>query len=380
MIPRFLVLAGLAVALPLGAAAADLPAQLEELRVRRELPAFSVAVIQDGVTEFTWASGSRKAGEDPSVTPASRFHFGSTGKSLTALLVARLVERGDLSFDATLGELLHGHEPPLHPGYASVTVRQLLHHTAGAPGNLMEFLGQERWTEFFRSTEPPAAQREALFAEVFTRPPPFEPGAGWHYSNAGYTLAGILCERATGRPFEELLLAEVPGALGLSSFGFGAPGRADPEAPWGHADVPGQGLAPISPDLPFSDNPPAIAPAGTLHATAEDMARVAALQAGLGAEGFLAEETLATLRAPVVDVPGPGGLRYAMGWLAGRFAGRPDLLFHDGSNQTFYAFMAVDRARRRVVTVVANRGGGPAAEACARALALLLGPTPPDPG
>ena len=60
-----------------------------------------------------------------SVTVQDRWHLGSDTKAMTALLVALAVERGELSLDTPVSEIM----PGTAPGWKSVTVRHLLSHT-----------------------------------------------------------------------------------------------------------------------------------------------------------------------------------------------------------------------------------------------------------
>ncbi|HEX8245312.1 MAG TPA: serine hydrolase domain-containing protein, partial [Longimicrobium sp.] len=66
------------------------------------------------------------------VTTRTRFHIASQGKMFTSIAIAQLVERGELSLDDTVGELLPGQ--PWTEQAREITVRQLLSHTGGLGG------------------------------------------------------------------------------------------------------------------------------------------------------------------------------------------------------------------------------------------------------
>lgn len=57
----------------------------------------------------------------------------------------------------------------------------------------------------------------------------FEPGLRHHYSNPGYTLLGSLVEALRGKPWEEVLRAEVLEPLGLDRT---TVGPQSPHAAW----------------------------------------------------------------------------------------------------------------------------------------------------
>ena len=74
-------------------------------------------------TGFKELGGERMKSSDP-------MHLGSNGKLMTAVLIARLEERGLLGLDRPIGRLL---DRKVHPQLAAVTPRMLLRHQAGLP-------------------------------------------------------------------------------------------------------------------------------------------------------------------------------------------------------------------------------------------------------
>ena len=135
-------------------------------------------------------------------TPATPFNVASLGKMFTGVAVARLVERGVLAYDAPVGRYLDRF--PNADIAAKVTVAQLLTHTSGVP-DLPDALfaappaGLDGYLPFF-------AQARLDFA----------PGSQRAYSNAGYVLLGLVLERVTGRPFEDVVRSEVFHPAGMT--------------------------------------------------------------------------------------------------------------------------------------------------------------------
>ena len=78
--------------------------------------------------------GVREAGTERAAKVSDRFHIGSVTKSMTATMIARLIERGELSWELTLGKALADVE--MHPVYREVTLHQLLRHRAGIVAHL----------------------------------------------------------------------------------------------------------------------------------------------------------------------------------------------------------------------------------------------------
>ena len=330
---------GLAAPLPDGLL--RLEDQLESIRAEAGVPALGAVLVDSAGLRAVGAVGRLHNGEDAGpITDASPWHLGSNGKSITALVIARLAERGALSFDTRVGE--HLAVLPIHPDWHAVTLDQLLHHSGGVPANpgkLQAFLLQR---DPYVS-HPRAARRAVLSAQLEDRPQT-EPGSTFLYSNLGYALAGAVAEAATDTPWETLVVQEVLEPLALQSAGFGAPeGDA---APWGHNFLGGV------PPGPSADNPPAISPAGTLHMALVDQARLTRLHLTKGASepGYLTAESWQRLHEP-------GPHDYAMGWEVQErgWSGGP-FWTHDGSNTMWYARSLFAPGIDRGLVVVSNQG------------------------
>ena len=139
--------------------------------------------------------------------------IGSISKCFTAAAVLKLKDQGKLKLDDPIGRYL----PNVPADKAGITIRQLLTHTAGLPDYVPDAAGQLAPT---RDDE--AMTREEMERRVLIAPLAFEPGKGWAYSNAGYSLAAAIVERVSGRPIERFLIDEVLAPAGLRHTGFAA--------------------------------------------------------------------------------------------------------------------------------------------------------------
>lgn len=344
---------------------ADLAGRLEPLRAKFELPALAAAVVQQNRIVGLGAVGVRKAGTSEAVTTEDRFHIGSCTKSMTAVLAAMFVERGRLKWETTLGEVFPERAEQMDPAFRSVTLEQLLSHRSGAPTSLD---ADGLWGRIWAHGGAPPEQRLFLLDGVTRRPPAATPGTKYIYSNAGYAMAGAMIERVAGKPWEDVIRQMLFAPLGMDTAGFGAPatpGKVD--QPWGHTAGP-LSLKPVPPG-PRADNPPAIAPAGTVHCAIGDLAKYAAfhLRGARGTEKLLLAETFKKLHTPVA------GQDYALGWLvvprdwAGGLA-----LTHTGSNTMFFAVIWLAPAKDFGVVVATNLGGRRAEQGCDKTAWTLI--------
>lgn len=297
---------------------ADLASQSREAA---NTPAMALMRLQDGEVRIG-VSGLRDSGADVEATPDDLWHIGSNTKSMTATLVARLVEDGVVSWDDTvdmhLGNVVEG----IHPDFADVTFRHLLSHHAGLKANVgtVQMMGFHIEGEGGR---PLPEQRLDYARHVLSRAPESTPGTQFLYSNAGYVVAGAMIEQATGEAWSVLLAREVFEPLGIEAYGFGAPGSADViDQPRGHAQGLLGGLSSRVGER--GDNPPVLGPAGTVHISLPDYALYlqAHIDGGRGVDSeFLSAESWRVLHEQAFTTP------YSMGWGLGS-----DELQHSGSN------------------------------------------------
>lgn len=337
-----------------------LASHFEEVRARLDLPAIAGFAMRAGEIVAIEAVGVRARGDETVVTTGDRWHLGSCGKAMSATVLDRLVQRGDLAWDMTIGDAFGDLEEVL-PGWHSVTLRRLVLHRSGLPEDAREPLLALRMMPL---ETPLPDQRLELVRLVLSDPPVESDGSGMRYSNFGYAIAAAIAERRTGRDWESLCREFLFDPLEMSETGFGAPGSMEAlDEPRGHRN----GI-PVPPSR-FADNPPAISAAGTIHATMTDWSKFLAahLHAARGEPGPFDAGRLQSLQRP------PEGGEYASGWAVVRRPWAPGPIFmHNGSNTLWFAVVWMSPARDWVMAALTNEGGPKAARACDEVIGVLI--------
>jgi CubicO group peptidase (beta-lactamase class C family) len=328
---------------------------LEPIRERHKIPALVAALVRGEHPTRLAAVGLRKAGSPEAIMANDQLHLGSCTKSMTATLLALLVDEKRLTWQSTIGDVFTEEMPRLHPAYRAATLEQLLTHRAGLPANVL-------WSQLAAGT--PMEQRDLLLREGLDKPPVHAPGTKFLYSNVGYVLAGHMAEKITGKSWEDLLRERLFKPLEMSSAGFGPPGTKDRvEQPWGHALFLGK------PIPSQNDNPPVLGPAGTVHCSILDWSRFATLhlEGARGGGRLLKPESFLALHTP------PKGEEYAGGWGAiERPWAKGRVLTHSGSNTFWYSTVWIAPERNLALLAVANQGGEAGAKACDDAVTALV--------
>jgi CubicO group peptidase (beta-lactamase class C family) len=142
----------------------------------------------------------------------SVFRVGSVSKQFTAMAIAILAERGDLDLDADV----HTYLPELMDYAHVVTVRQMIHHTAGMGDYDHEALRKVDGTEFRFGNEDYSTIEE-FYAMVASADLIHAPGSRYEYSNLAYFLLSQVVERVSGRTLAEFAREEIFDPLDMNS-------------------------------------------------------------------------------------------------------------------------------------------------------------------
>ncbi len=341
------------------ASSLDTMQALAGIRDKHKLPALAVVVVKDGKICDRGALGVRKNGNPTPVTTNDQFHIGSCTKSMTATLAAMFIEEGRLRWDTAIAEVFPDWKGKMDKQYETVTVEQLLTHRGGVPGKPPTLAWVRAWEE----NGTPAQQRQQFIQAVLAKPLAAPPGTKMIYSNQGYAIIGAMLERISGLSWESLIIEKLFKPLHMESAGFGPPGTKNQvDQPWGHTKT----LCFTTPSQ--KDNPPAIAPAGRVHCSLDDLARYAIFpMEGEREDGLLKAETVRKLHTP------PEGGDYACGWLCFKrdWAGGK-ALWHNGSNTFWYMSIWLAPEKDFAVVIATNIGGSDAEQAVDEVASIMV--------
>ena len=163
----------------------------------------TVAVSKDGKLIFHKQYGMRLPGEQSSPDEQTQYRIGSITKTFTAVMIMQLIEQGKLSLDTKLSEYF-----PNVKNAESITVGQLLGHRSGV-GSMTD---DPTYKDWFTDEK----DRDEMVEIIVRQPTVFEPGEQQRYSNSNYVLLGYILEKATGKPYADLLQTQVCEPAGLT--------------------------------------------------------------------------------------------------------------------------------------------------------------------
>ncbi|MES2442478.1 MAG: serine hydrolase [Pseudomonadota bacterium] len=288
------------------------------------------------------------------------FEIGSITKVFTALILADMVDKGEVSLDDPAAKFLPpGHRMPARGG-RQITLRDLATHRSGLP-RMPDNIGP--------MTDPDgpfAGYGEAkLLAFLDRYQLTRDIGAEWEYSNLGAGLLGYLLARAAGTDYETLLRTRITGPLGMNDTLITLP-------PSHAARLVPAFDAYMQPTRPWDIG--VLTGAGGIRSSAADMLIFA--RAVLDSRSPIAAAMKTALAAR-----GPGAharVEQALGWVVMHPEPGRELLIHDGGTGGFRTLLAIEPATGRAVVALANSAAEPGATELG--LHILIGsPAPPTP-
>ena len=159
-----------------------------------------VLVAENGEIIYKKAVGFSDFAKKEPITLQSAFEIGSISKTITAVAVLILLEKGLISLEDNLTKFFPGLT------YEEVTLRGLLSHTSGlfdvsSVGKL-----KDQFNAFYNRVDVPYTNKDYLaYLEKYKPPVEVIPDEKNIYSNTGYVLLALVVEKVSGVPFHEFL-------------------------------------------------------------------------------------------------------------------------------------------------------------------------------
>lgn len=293
----------------------------------------AVLVAHQGQALFRQAYGQADREHNIPNTLATKFRTGSAGKQFTAAAILLLEQRGALQ----VTDLVAKHLPDWPRGWSTVTIHQLLSHTAGLPRLTTQ--GIADISALSAATRKPFTKLGDLMKPgEEQQPPDFEPGTKWAYSNVGYIVLAMIVEKASGKPFADFMREELFDPSGMPNT------RVDD--PDGLVAGRARGYS-RSTDGSYRNalfvDPRYVAGAGGFYSTTDDLLRWNNV---LDSGRLLAPPARTKLFSVVREA-------YAYGWFIGRTFGR-ETQWHRGNIPGFVSIIVRYPKERLTLVVMTN--------------------------
>jgi len=345
---------------------ASLEEQVAEAAERLNVPGVAVGIWSSGDEDYVF-HGVTSIENPLEVDASTLFQVGSTSKTYTATVLMILVEKGLVD----LGAPVRTYVPELRLKDESVaravTVLNLLNHTAGWTGDVLESTGEgddalERFVEKLANVN----QDQPL-------------GTVASYNNAAFALAGRLIEKVTGKPFEVAVQELLLDPVGLKDSYYFVNDFMTRRFVVGHNEKDGKFQVARPWALPRSGHP-----AGGIVSTAADQIRYARFHLGDGSGKagavVLSQASLQRMKEPTFPADGVLANHVGISWLISDIDG-VRVVEHGGTTNGQLSAFAMVPERDFAITVLTNAEYGRVLqhELVAWALNAYLGVREPEP-
>ena len=171
-----------------------------------------IVLVKDGRMVAHHEHGYADREHGVPITLQTIYHYGSITKTLTAIAIMQLRDRGRLTLDdritSYIPELRQVHDP--FGSMDAVTLRMLMSHSAGFQDPTWPYKQGKPWEPFEPTTW------NQLVAMMPYQEVAFEPGSRYSYSNPGFIYLARVIEQLTGDPWETYVQKNIFNPLGLT--------------------------------------------------------------------------------------------------------------------------------------------------------------------
>lgn len=307
----------------------------------------AAGVAVDG--DLVWAQGFGYADRDAR-TPmraSAVSRVGSISKSVTAVLMMRLVDQGVIALDDPVERYLPEVRgfADARPGVGPITFRQIASHTAG-------LIREPRWPEAV--VGPIELWEERVLESIPLTAFDTVPGARYQYSNIGFGTLGLALSRAAGRPFMALAQEEIFQPLGMTASTF-VMGDLEARVATGYGNSRDGGIDADQPAREHAGRGYKV-PNGGVYSTLADLGRFMGAMSGVPGLRILSEES--RREALTVQTPEDPDTGYGLGFFVAVDDEGRTIAGHGGSVAGYTANIQFDPDARIGVVLLRNYNVG----------------------
>ncbi len=309
-----------------------------------DVPGAALVVVRGDKVLILKGYGQKSHEKPDPVTPDTLFPLASCTKAFTSTLLAMLVDEGKLRWDDRVRDHLPGFKLSDPNADALVTLRDLLSHRTGVPGNDLLWY-RSPWTI------------DEVLSKVDRLPPTYSFRDGFDYNSIFYMAAGRAAARRGEQPWEKLVKERIAEPLGMTGLKFTTKEiPPDADRATGHRWTLGgtvlpAGAALLPPGVKIATMPayemPEPNPSGSIHASARDLGAWLKFHLAGGTvrgKRLVSEKNLNETKLPQAIIrlegnaramnPDTTQLSYGLGWVVSDHRGKR-VLAHGGQIDGF---------------------------------------------
>lgn len=318
----------------------ELSKEIERVIRERVDNGYSVSIVvgvldKDGSKFYNY--GKLAKGSTQDVNENTIYEIGSTTKVFTSLILADMVEEGEISLDNPIDKFLPKEvKVPTRDG-KKITLQHLATHTSGLP-RMPENFAPEDWSNPYADY---TVEDTYDFLSNYTLNRDI--GAQYEYSNLGAGLLGHTLALKSGITYEQLVVNRICNELGLKNTTISLTPQQQVLLAKGHAG-----------DTEVANfDWQALAGAGALCSTALDMLTFLSAEMGLKETKLYPAMEKTQIAFASTGTP---GYEVGLGWhIMKKF--NSEIICHSGETGGYKSFMGFDKKNKKAVVVLSNSKG-----------------------
>jgi beta-lactamase class C len=322
---------------------AALDARFKRMVEKPNMVGMAVGIVEQGRITFLAGYGETEEGSGQKVTPDTVFRWASVSKGVAATMVAKLAEQGKLSLDQPVATLAPSLQLP-NGAQSSATMADVLSHRLGLYRNAFDNKLEE------------GQSAASLRRQLFTLNAICAPGSCWSYQNVAYDAASEVVEKATGRPYGEVVKRQLFDPIGMTSASVSRAGLQSAKS-WARGHSVGRRPIEVN-DIYYG-----VPAAGGVNSDIKDMSLWMLAQMG-EMPAVLSPKLLETIHAPRVATPNERGRMrkflerlddpmYGLGWRSYSYAGH-HIVGHRGGVNGYRSLILFDPKLKSGVVALWN--------------------------
>lgn len=320
---------------------------LQSIHKEAAAPGFSVSIVEKGEVRYQAAFGKEILGQKAPMRVESVLPIGSLTKSMTALALMQLVEKGQLDLDKPIVEYLPEFQTAKPEKSSKITCRMLLNNSSALYGGYSDgsLEGDSATYQLMKSLEGTYLEQE--------------PGLSYRYSNTGFSIAGYLLHAISGEAYADYLERHIFKPLDMKN----SSTRVDEFGKLKSIDGHYYGInSSIPAHIERNREAEAMIPAGSLmRSSAKDLSAYMLALLNPNTSGIISTAGRDKLWEAQSCFAGfsyeEGGedeeFGYGLGWMLGNIEGK-ELVFHGGSTGTASSMMILDPVHDIGVVILLN--------------------------
>lgn len=293
-----------------------------------KIPGMAIAIVDDQKIVYMKTFGEKQINTGKKIDKNTIFRLASLSKGMTAELIGKLEEKGKLSFNSKVADIIDDFKLKTLSQTYKVQVKHLLSHTTG--------LSKYTLSKFIETDYTYNELKEKLPSQDIL----CNPGKCFSYQNFLYSIAGEAAAKASNKNFNDLIRDEIFTPLKMINSTSGA---------YGYASNDNKALPHLYNNSKYNVSSKDIistyyqtSPAAGINSSISDMAIWLKAQFG-GYPDIISTEVLARVRTPYIlsekiDKNNQenwksirlDSIYYGLGWKTTEYAGKTKVVFHEG--------------------------------------------------